>query len=324
MSQRTRAGTLVCGLVLAALLAAGCTAPLPVPLTVGANTWPGYEPLYLARDLGYLDPAQVRLVELTSASAVMRALRNGSLDAAALTLDEALLLYQDGLDVRLVLVTDVSQGGHVLLARPEVGTAGQLRGKRVGAETTAAGAHLLACLLHRIGLARGDVEVVPLELPEHESALTKGRVDAVVTCEPVRARLRAWGARALADSRQLPLEIVDVLLVRKDSLNRRPEAVEHLLHGWFRALDELERDPRPSGERMALRSGLSAEEFRTALDGLRFASREENRQRIAVEPAPLAEVARALAAALRAENLLTRQRDLGPLVDPRPLQRLAP
>ena len=52
--------------VLIVLLACvGCT-PDPEPiLRVGTNVWPGYEPLYLARDLGYLDES-IRLVEYSS------------------------------------------------------------------------------------------------------------------------------------------------------------------------------------------------------------------------------------------------------------------
>ncbi|WP_459866025.1 hypothetical protein [Endothiovibrio diazotrophicus] len=39
-----------------ALLSAGCQADSGEPLRVGANTWLGYEPLYLAREEGLLDP----------------------------------------------------------------------------------------------------------------------------------------------------------------------------------------------------------------------------------------------------------------------------
>ena len=47
----------------AALLSA-CGARYEAPLTVGTNTWTGYEPLYLARDLGLHEGLPLRLVEL--------------------------------------------------------------------------------------------------------------------------------------------------------------------------------------------------------------------------------------------------------------------
>ena len=64
--------------------------PAP-PLRIGTNVWTGSEPLYLARDLGYLDPRTVQLVEYPSASEVLRAFRNQAIDGAVISLDEVLV-----------------------------------------------------------------------------------------------------------------------------------------------------------------------------------------------------------------------------------------
>ncbi len=86
-----------------ALSLAGCGVEPAPPLRIGTNVWSGYEPLYLARELGYLDPRSVHLVEYPSASEVIRAFRNQAIEAAALTFDEVLLLTQDGFEPRVVL-----------------------------------------------------------------------------------------------------------------------------------------------------------------------------------------------------------------------------
>jgi len=58
--------TLACIACIASI--AGCVR-LPEPvLRIGTNVWIGSEPLYLARDLGRLDPGTVQLVEYPSAS----------------------------------------------------------------------------------------------------------------------------------------------------------------------------------------------------------------------------------------------------------------
>ena len=106
------------------------------PLAVGTNVWPGYEPLYLARNLGYYNDS-IRLVEYSSATEVLRAIRNKLIDVATLTLDEVLLLRQSGVDVRSVLVTDISNGGDVIVARPGIETLADLKGRKVGVESTA-------------------------------------------------------------------------------------------------------------------------------------------------------------------------------------------
>jgi hypothetical protein len=78
------------GLLGMQVVVGGCD-EAPVPVRIGSNLWPGYEPLYVLRERGMLPPG-LRLVELVSASQVMRGIRNGLLDGGGLTLDEALRL----------------------------------------------------------------------------------------------------------------------------------------------------------------------------------------------------------------------------------------
>lgn len=109
------------------------------PLAVGTNTWTGYEPLYLARDLGLHDGLPVRLVELGSTTQSMDALRTGQLGMAGLTLDEALTLAQEGIALKVVWVMDVSSGADALVVRPGLADLSDLRGSKVGVEQTAVG-----------------------------------------------------------------------------------------------------------------------------------------------------------------------------------------
>jgi NitT/TauT family transport system substrate-binding protein len=60
-----------------------CSEPPEEKLRIGSVVWPGYEPLYLARDLGNFDETNIRLVELSSAAQVVRAYRNGVIEVAA-------------------------------------------------------------------------------------------------------------------------------------------------------------------------------------------------------------------------------------------------
>ncbi len=69
----------------------------------------------------------------------MDALRVGSLDLAGLTLDEALLLAQEGVPIAVIWVLNTSAGADALLAKPGITTLDALRGKRIGVEQTAVG-----------------------------------------------------------------------------------------------------------------------------------------------------------------------------------------
>lgn len=263
-------------LALVAALLMGCAQEQQPPLRIGTNVWPGYEPLYLARELNYFDKSVVRLVEYTSSSEVMRAFQNGTIDAAGLTLDEALQLLFLGADIKVVLVMDVSHGADAILAQPGITSMQELRSKRVGYESTAVGAYVLSRALQLAHMQLGDIKTVPLEFDRHEQAFGRNEVAAVVTFEPAKSRLLANGAVKLFDSSQIPDEIVDVLVVRSKSAQDKQEYLRQILKGWFRALEQIKRNEARAAQLMAVRAAVSPEAFLEALLGLRFPDPNEN------------------------------------------------
>lgn len=272
----------------AALLLAACGEGPQPPLRVGVNPWVGYDPLVLARDRKLLDSSRVRVVELGSNTESMRQLRNGVLEAAALTLDEALRLADEGTALRIVALLDVSHGADAVLAAPRIAGPADLKGKRVAVEEGAVGAMVLARLLQAGGLAAADVTVQRVEASQHEGALRAGRVDAVVTFEPMKSRLEAQGFRTIFDSRQMPGEIVDVLVVRPDVLAGRPAEVTELLAGWERGREALVARPEAAAALLAPGADLTPDQYLATLRGLRFHSLADSARLLARHPAPLA------------------------------------
>ena len=122
-----------------------------------------------------------------SSSEVIRAYRNGDLEAVAITIDETFLLAETQPNIRIVLVTDISNGADVILAKPEIQSLKDLKGRRVGVESTALGAFVITRALGQVGLSPKDIEIVSLGVSEQERAFKQGIVDAVVTFEPVRS-----------------------------------------------------------------------------------------------------------------------------------------
>ena len=209
------------------------------PLKIGTIIWPGYEPLFLARSLGYYENTPIRLIEYRSATQIIRAYRNNAIQVASLTLDEVLLLLEDKLDPRVILVMDISNGGDVIIAKPEIKSLSEIKGHTVGVENNALGAFVLTRALDTVGLKHSDVSIVPSGIDEHETMFLRGDFDAVVTFEPVRTRLLTAGGHEVFDSSKIPGEIVDVLVVSGDTLERYPGKVKTILEGWFKALNYL-------------------------------------------------------------------------------------
>lgn len=301
---------------LAPLLAVGaCGVP---PLTrVGCIVWIGYEPLFLARDLGLLDSRRLRLVEMPSNTSSLTLLATGDLEAATLTLDECLFAREEGIDLRVILVFDYSDGADVVMARPEITRPAELKGRRIGIEETAASGLVLARLLEHAGLAPSDVEKVGLTGGRQVEAYRRNQVDALVSWEPFATQLEAQGARRLFDSRAIPGLLVDVLVARADALDAAADNFRELVAGHFRAQEHLHSVPDDALRRMAPRLHLSVPEMRAALRGIRMLDRSANRAWLMGANPGLEAAATQLGQTMLALDLLQRTPDVRDLADPR-------
>ncbi|MCY1075508.1 ABC transporter substrate-binding protein [Archangium lansingense] len=299
-----------------------CTHEEKEPLRVGTILWPGSEPIFLARDLGYIDDGSIRLVEYTTLGEASREFRNGMLDAAFITFDIALQLQQQGIEPRVVLVIDYSEGADAIVARPGVRRLEDLRGKRVAVEDMVVSIYVLGRALKMAGLQPSDIQVVRIPVDQQLRSYESGQVDAVVTYEPFVDKLRAAGAHTIFDSRQLPGEIVDVLVVNKDVLEKSPEQVEQLVQGWLQARHYLEEHPADALARMSPRLDTSPSELASMFDKLRMLSLEENLSLLGKPSSPLVESARQLQRFMLEEGLLREPVQPEQMLDARPLEAL--
>lgn len=244
------------GLASLGALISGCDSPKS-HLVVASHVWPGYELMFLAQREGWLDQSLVRLLETRSATESMRALAAGQVDAAALTLDETLSLFDQGVDLQVVLVFNISAGADVILAKTGVDSLEAIRGLRVGVEESAVGALMLQKALEVSGLKPADITVIPLTIDQHLSAWQADQVDVLISYEPVAGALRSQGASVLFDSSAIPEMIFDVLAVRRQVLEARhaQDAIRALVAAHFRALRHLRSNPADAAYRLALRLG---------------------------------------------------------------------
>ncbi|ATX79566.1 NitT/TauT family transport system substrate-binding protein [Mariprofundus aestuarium] len=291
------------------------------PLSIGTNIWPGYEPLYLARELGYYDNKGIHLVEFASATQVVHAFRNRVILAAALTLDEVLLLKDYGLDPKLILVFDISEGADVIMAKKEITSMAALKGKRIGVENTALGAFVLMRALQLNGLNISDITIVSLPVNEHDSAFDAGKVDALITFEPVRSRLLSKGYHEIFTSKDMPGEVVDVLVVNKEALISHETQIDSLLQGWFDAVRYFEVRPDKAARVMAGRQKISVDEVLDSFNGLHIPDISDNMKMMGRPDALLLGTAERMAEVMLESKLLKNKLDLESMIVPDPLKR---
>lgn len=299
------------------LLLSGCGDKPVEPLVFGAITWPGYDPAYVARELGFLDEGRIHLAEFTNTTEVLRAFRNGRLHIAGLTLDEALSLRQNVPDLQVFMVVNVSNGADVLMVRQGIKNLSQLKGKRIGVEKTALGAYFLSLILRAAHLSPNDVLIVSLPLDEHVQAYRAGSLDGVVTFGPVRAQLTKLGAVPLFDSTKVPGKIVDTLVVRAADVAKHGKHLHDFAKAWFRALGVMQGDPARAHPLMARHEQIPIKELDETLRGIALLDRNQNLQQLTGDSPALLNTGVEIQRIMKESGLAVGSDDLSLLINPR-------
>lgn len=262
--------------VLAGLLAA-CRAPEP-PIRVATLPWPPYDLIHLAESIDQLDRQQVELVEFQTPAEAVRAFRYDLVDVMLITSHFALSTVAERPDSRIIYFIDVSLGGDALLARPEIETGNGLRGGRIGVEAAPLGTYTLIRALDHLEIDRNEVDIVQIDTPDQAQAFLAAEVDAVVTYEPTRSALLAEGANELFDSRQIPFEIIDVVVTRASVIDDRLDALTELVRAFDRSLASWRERPEFTANELSKRYALDPEQIRSGLGSVALYDLAENRE----------------------------------------------
>lgn len=292
-----------------------CSKETSAPLRIASSPWPGYEPLYLAHEIGYLPSAKADIFELPSSDITLEAFRNHSADMATLTLDEAMELLQGGVKLRIVLVMDSSNGADAVMASPRVKTLDDLKGKRIAILNIPLGVYMLSRTLDAAKLTRADVQVLPSAESKHEEMYRQGKADAFITFDPFKSKLADLGAHVIFDSSQIPNEIFDLMLVHEDVYQSRREDVCNVARQWFRTLDYMKRSPGEATASIGKRLGVSAADYRAMVGGINTPTRQENLRLIAGESPGILAPARILNEVMLHEGQIKSRVDVKPALD---------
>lgn len=250
-------------------------------IKIAINPWPGYEFLFLAQEKGFFKELDlnIELIEMSSLADVLRVYSQGRADGMASTMIE--VVQAAGLTqepIQVVQIADYSFGGDTIVSDQSITNIQQLAGKRVGTEIGSLGMYILAQALNKHGLTLGDVDIINVEQLDAEMAMTKKRIDAIVTYPPFStAILKHSEFKEIFTTQELPGDVIDTISINEHSLTKLPEDWLSRFHqAWDKAIQYSQQFQHEAYGIMAEREGISPEEFADALGGLKLLSSSES------------------------------------------------
>lgn len=250
------------------------------PIRVGTQPWLGYGQWYVALDQGFTGDLEVDLPSFNADSDVNAALVAKRLDMANVGAQAALQFIEQGLDVSIVMLLDSATDADAILAEEGLDDVADLAGASVAFERGATSEILLSEALAGEGLTLDDIDAVEASADQVAPMLLAGQVDAGVTYEPYvsEALTSGDGIDTVATAGEYPGLITDVLVVRNDVLDERPDDIRTLITAWDEAVAFTESNTDEARAIIAAGVGANVEDLTTAFDGVHFYSRAENQE----------------------------------------------
>ena len=247
-------------------------------IRMGTQPWLGYGQWYVAQDQGFFGDLEVDLPSFNADSDVNAALVAKRLDMANVGAQAALQFIEQGLDVSIVMLLDSATEADAILSGEDLSSVADLAGKTIAFERGATSEILLAEALDNEGLSLDDVEAVEASADQVAPMLLAGQVEAGVTYEPYVSEVitAGEGIEALATAGEYPGLITDVLVVRNEVLEERPEDIRALLQAWDESVAYYESNPDDARAIIAEGVGSSVDDLATAFDGVHFYTLAEN------------------------------------------------
>ncbi len=249
-------------------------------ITIGENPWPGYVALYVARDKGYFRDAglNVEIKPYSSLSEISKDYVAGKMQGRTnLTLDAVSEAYE-GLDHRVVLAIDYSAGADAIMARQDIKTVADFKGKRVAYEFGTLEEFFLTYALGEYNFALQDIISVNANPEQAAKLLEAGTVDIAVTFEPYVGQLISkQGFHAAYSSKNAPGPIMDILTFRSDFIQQYPDTIQALVSAYFRAIDFLNTHPDEAHAILAKEFNDTPENVAKQLEGLKILNKRDNK-----------------------------------------------
>lgn len=254
--------------LLSAAVLAWAAAPALAQQTVNYGVQPATMPIYIARELGLLDPIEkkhnIKVVfrNFAYGAPENQAMAAGELQMASAGMGPA-IIAASRLPSTLVAITILEQTAIIVPKDSPLRSVRELKGKRVAFPGEGSQQYpLLLKALADAGLKEADIQLFKTDGAQVPTLLQNKSVDAGITWDPhVSNALAAGHSRVLVKAEKImPIMqghyVGNGEYVHNDFLAKRPEVVQDLVTANVKAIDFILKDPKGAARMWAKQIGF--------------------------------------------------------------------
>lgn len=211
--------------------------------------YPAYMPWAYASSSGIMDKwaekygIEVEIVQVNDYVEAINQYTAGNFDAATMaTLDAMTIPAAAGIDSTSIAIMDYSNGNDVIILKDN-SSLSDLKGKNVNLIEYSISHYFLVRALESVGLTERDINLVNTSDADMVSMFTQPSIQAIVTWNPMASEiLKNEQAIDVFNSRQMPGELTDSIIVNSQTLKAHPELGKALIGAWYESLAIMMKD----------------------------------------------------------------------------------
>jgi len=245
-----------------------------VSFSMGLQPWVGYAPWWIAAEQGIFDKygLDVKIVNFIQDADINAAFASDNIKVANLATHTAIkLVGTNKLDLLGISLLDVSMEADAVIARGDIKSISDLKGKKVAFEEGTTSDLLIRKALIENHMSINDIQVVYMPASDAGLALLSGNVDAAVTYEPYISNVKAKGeVNMIYSGREAPGLISDMAFIKSKFLEENPDIIDKLRKVWDETLEFWKNNKEAGDKIIADNVGIDVSELQIILDGLKY------------------------------------------------------
>lgn len=269
-------------------LLTSCSSDYDKKLKISVTTWIGYTPLFYAKEMGWLEPLNIKLLSVSSLSENMYLYKAGNSDAYVGTQYEYSVLSREDSTLMPVMVFDRSFGGDVIMSNISVK---ELQNSSepidVYLEMDSINYILFKDFIKNYKLESKTINYInqdQAQISTIQSSSTN-KPTVIVTYVPYDNELEKKGFKNIASTKDgLKLLVVDAMFAKTKIFHEHQRQFVELKKAVDRAIEELQKNPKQYYQTIKpYMLDMSYDEFEHALSDIIWINRNisaELRERI--------------------------------------------
>jgi NitT/TauT family transport system substrate-binding protein len=242
------------------------------PLRVGITSWVGFDVVLYAQasEIFKQRGLKVELVRFENNQDASRAVMNNRLDATLTSFWDVMQVdYGNALPV-ILMTTNISAGSDGIVAKSEIKSVEDLRGKRVGAKLGTVNHLILLEALKAHKITPVNVHIFDYSNEVAAQKITSEDIDAAILWEPMlEETAKSIKGNVIYTTKQVDSLVIDILMSNDRTVKTKQAELTQFILAWFDVMHAVETKPNQVFKIVAKKLGQSTESFARDYAGLK-------------------------------------------------------